>query len=40
MLATTGVLVCAVAVIAVVLEATWPAIVLGSIGAWMMTHAS
>jgi hypothetical protein len=40
MLATTGVLVCAVAVIAVALEATWPAVALGSIGMWMMMHGT
>jgi hypothetical protein len=40
MLATTGTLFAALAVIAVALEATVPAIVLGGIAAWMITHAS
>jgi hypothetical protein len=39
MLAITGALLCAAAVIAVALEATGPALVLGSIAAWMITHA-
>jgi hypothetical protein len=40
MLATTGVLLGGVAVIAVALEATGPAIVLGGVAAWMITHAA
>lgn len=40
MLATTGVLLGGLAVVAVALEATWPAVVLGSIAAWMITHAA
>jgi hypothetical protein len=40
MLATTGVLFCGLAVIAVALEATVPAIVLGGIAAWMITHSA
>jgi hypothetical protein len=40
MLATTGVLLGGLAVIAVSLEATGPAIVLGGIAAWMITHAA
>ena len=40
MLATTGVLFCGLAVIAVALEATVPAIVLGGIAAWMITHST
>ncbi|MEA2887935.1 MAG: hypothetical protein QOD11_2295 [Bradyrhizobium sp.] len=40
MLATTGVLLGGLAVIAVALEATGPAFVLGSIAAWMITHAA
>ena len=38
MMATTGTLLCGLAVIAVALEATGPAIVLGGIAAWMITH--
>jgi hypothetical protein len=38
MLAITGVLLCAGAVIAVALEATGPALVLGSIAFWMISH--
>jgi hypothetical protein len=40
MLATTGALLCGLAVIAVALEATVPAIVLGGIAAWMITHSA
>jgi hypothetical protein len=40
MLVITGTLFCAAAVIAVALEATGPAIVLGGIAAWLITHAS
>jgi hypothetical protein len=40
MLAITGALFCAAAVIAVALEATVPAIVLGGIAAWMITHST
>jgi hypothetical protein len=40
MLATTGVLIIAVAGLAVALEATGAAIVLGGIGAWMIAHAA
>ena len=40
MLSITGTLFCGLAVIAVALEATVPAIVLGGIAAWMITHAS
>jgi hypothetical protein len=39
MLAITGTLFCGLAVIAVALEATVPAIVLGGIAAWMITHS-
>jgi hypothetical protein len=39
-LAITGTLFCGLAVIAVALEATVPAIVLGGIAAWMITHAT
>jgi hypothetical protein len=40
MLAITGALIGAVAVLAVALEATGPAIVLGGIAAWMIAHSS
>jgi hypothetical protein len=40
MLAITGTLFAAIAVLAVALEATGPAIVFGSIAAWMITHAT
>ena len=40
MLATTGTLFGAVAVIAVALEATGPAIVLGGIAARLITHST
>jgi hypothetical protein len=40
MLATTGALFSGLAVVAVALEATSPAIVLGGIAAWMFTHAT
>jgi hypothetical protein len=40
MLAVTGTLFCGLAVIAVALEATVPAIVLGGIAAWMITHST
>jgi hypothetical protein len=41
MLAITGTLFCAATVIAVALEATTvPAIVLGGIAAWMITHST
>jgi hypothetical protein len=40
MLATTGALFCGLAVIAVALEATVPALVLGGIAAWMLMHSA
>jgi hypothetical protein len=40
MLATTGALFIAVASLAVALEATGAAIVLGGIGFWMIAHAA
>ena len=40
MLSITGTLFAAVAVIAVALEATGPAIALGGIAAWMITHSA
>jgi hypothetical protein len=40
MLAATGTLFGAVAVIAVALEATGPAIVFGGITAWLITHSA
>jgi len=40
MLATTGTLFCGLAVIAVALEATGSAIVLGGIAAWLITHSA
>jgi hypothetical protein len=40
MLAITGTLFCGLAVIAVALEATVPAIVLGGIAAWIITHSA
>jgi hypothetical protein len=40
MLATTGTPLGGLAVIAVALEATGPAIVLGGIAAWLITHCA
>jgi len=40
MLAITGTLLGGLAVIAVALEATVPAIVLGGIAVWMITHSA
>jgi hypothetical protein len=40
MLAITGTRFCSLAVIAVAFEATIPAIVLGGIAMWMVTHAA
>jgi hypothetical protein len=40
MIATTGALFGAVAVLAVALEATGPAFVLGGIAAWLITHSA
>lgn len=40
MVQITGVLLAALTVIAVALEATGPAVVLGSIAAWMITHVA
>jgi hypothetical protein len=40
MLLITGALLCAVASLAVALEATSAAIVFGGIAAWMITHAT
>jgi hypothetical protein len=40
MLATTGVLLAALAVLCAALEATWPAAALGSLGMWMISHAA
>jgi hypothetical protein len=40
MLLVTGALIGAVAVLAVALEATGPAIVLGGIAGWMITHGT
>jgi hypothetical protein len=40
MMATTGALLGGLAVIAVALEATVPAILLGGIAAWMITHST
>jgi hypothetical protein len=40
MLATTGTLFCGLAVVAVALEATVPAIMLGGIAAWLIGHAA
>lgn len=40
MLAITGTLSAAVAVIAMALEATGPAIVFGGIAAWLIAHAT
>jgi hypothetical protein len=39
-MATTGVLLGGLAVIAVALEATGPAFFLGCIAAWMITHSA
>jgi hypothetical protein len=35
-----GALVCGLAVIAVALEATWPAAVLGAIAFWLISHGA
>jgi hypothetical protein len=40
MLAITGTLFCGLAVIAVALEATGVAFLLGGIAAWMITHST
>ena len=40
MMATTGAVLGGLAVITVALEATVPAIVLGGIAAWMITHSA
>ena len=40
MMLTTGTLFCGLAVIAVALEATGVAFLLGGIAAWMITHAT
>jgi hypothetical protein len=40
MLGTTGVLLAALAVVCVMLEATWPAAVFGAVGMWMISHAA
>ena len=40
MLATTRMLLCRLAVLAVAIEATWPAVVFGTIGFWMISHGA
>jgi hypothetical protein len=40
MLATTGMLLGALAVICVTFEATWPAVVFGAVAFWMISHAA
>ena len=40
MLATTGILLAALAVLCVALEATWPAAAFGAVGMWMISHAA
>jgi hypothetical protein len=40
MLATTGMLLVALAVLSVAVEATWPAAALGAAGMWMISHAA
>lgn len=40
MIATTGALLCAVAVLCVALEATWPALTFGALGFGMLSHAA
>jgi hypothetical protein len=40
MLATTGILLAALAVLSVALEATWPAAAFGAVGMWMISHAA
>jgi|GraSoi2013_115cm_1033766.scaffolds.fasta_scaffold35175_2 hypothetical protein len=40
MLATTGVLLCGLAVLAVAIEATWAAAAFGAIGFWMISHGA
>jgi hypothetical protein len=40
MLATTGVLLCGLAVICVAFEATGSAALFGAVGMWMISHAA
>jgi hypothetical protein len=40
MLATTGILLAALAVLCVALEATWAAAVFGAVGMWMISHGA
>jgi hypothetical protein len=40
MLATTGMLLAALAVLAVAFELTWPATALGAISFWMISHGA
>ena len=40
MLAITGTLFCGLAVIAVALEATGPAALLGAVGFWLVSHGA
>jgi hypothetical protein len=40
MLATTGILLYGLAVLAVAIEATWPAAVFGAIGFWLIGHGA
>ena len=40
MLGTTGVLLAGLAVICVMLEATWHAALFGALGMWMISHAA
>jgi hypothetical protein len=40
MLATTGGALVGLGVLSVALEATWPAVVFGAVGIWMISHAA
>ena len=40
MLATAGMLLGAIAVVCVMLEATWPAVVFGAVAYWMASHGA
>jgi hypothetical protein len=40
MLATTGVLLCGLAVLAVAIEATWATAAFGAMGFWMIGHGA
>jgi hypothetical protein len=40
MLTTTGALLAALAVVCVMLEATWPAAAFGAVAYWMISHGA